>query len=208
MEELFNGVKEFNTEDYLNNEALFRDLSRNQNPHTLFVGCADSRVVPSLITKTMPGDLFVVRNVANVVPYYRQANEYLATTAAIEYALNMLKVENIIVCGHSNCGGCQALWMEDEELETIPHTRHWLELSSKVKDTVLRRLSSDDDEIKREWMTEQLNVVQQMNHLVTYPGVKERYRRGELNIYGWYYIIGTGEVFNYSRDRMAFEKIN
>lgn len=208
MEELFNGVKEFNTEDYLNNEALFRDLSRNQNPHTLFIGCADSRVVPSLITKTMPGDLFVVRNVANIVPYYRQVNEYLATTSAIEYALNMLKVENIIVCGHSNCGGCQALWMGDEELDAIPHTRHWLELSSKVKDTVLRRLSSGDDEIKREWMTEQLNVVQQMNHLVTYPGVKDRFRRGELNIYGWYYIIGTGEVFNYSRDRMAFEKIN
>jgi carbonic anhydrase len=156
----------------------------------------------------MPGDLFVVRNIANVVPYYRQASEFLATTSAIEYALNVLKVENIIVCGHSNCGGCQALWMKDEELDSIPHTRHWLELSSKVKDTVLRRLSSGDDEIKREWMTEQLNVVQQMNHLVTYPGIKDRYRRGELNIYGWYYIIGTGEVFNYSRDRMAFEKIN
>lgn len=208
MEELFNGVKEFNAADYRDHEALFRDLSRRQNPHTLFIGCADSRVVPSLITKTMPGDLFVVRNIANVVPYYRQASEFLATTSAIEYALNVLKVENIIVCGHSNCGGCQALWMDDEELESIPHTRHWLELSSKVKDTVLRRLSSGDDDIKREWMTEQLNVVQQMNHLVTYPGIKDRYRRGELNIYGWYYIIGTGEVFNYSRDRMAFEKIN
>lgn len=208
MEELFDGVKEFNAADYRDNEPLFRELSRKQNPHTLFIGCADSRVVPSLITQTMPGDLFVVRNVANVVPYYRQANEYLATTSAIEYALNILNVKNIIVCGHSNCGGCQALWMDEVDLEAVPHTRHWLELSSKVKDTVLRRLSSDDDEFKREWMTEQLNVVQQMNHLVTYPGVKDRFRRGELNIYGWYYIIGTGEIFNYSRDRRAFEKIS
>ena len=207
MEELFNGVKEFNTADYKEHESLFRDLSRKQNPHTLFIGCADSRVVPNLITKTMPGDLFVVRNVANLVPYYRQTGEYLSITSAIEYALNILKVENIIVCGHSNCGGCQALWMDEKELESIPHTRHWLELSSKVKDTVLRRLNSDDDEIKREWMTEQLNVVQQMNHLVTYPGVKERYRQGKINIYGWYYIIGTGEVFNYSRERQVFEKI-
>ena len=207
MEELFNGVKEFNTADYKEHESLFRDLSRKQNPHTLFIGCADSRVVPNLITKTMPGDLFVVRNVANLVPYYRQTGEYLSTTSAIEYALNILKVENIIVCRHSHCGGCQALWMDEKEFESIPHTRHWLELSFKVKDTVLRRMSPGDDEIKREWMTEQLNVVQQMNHLVTYPGVKERYRRGELNIYGWYYIIGTGEVFNYSRKYQAFEKI-
>ncbi len=207
MEELFNGVKEFNTADYKEHESLFRDLSRKQNPHTLFIGCADSRVVPNLITKTMPGDLFVVRNVANLIPYYSQTGEYLSTTSAIEYALNILKVENIIVCRHSHCGGCQALWMDEKELESIPHTWHWLELSSKVKDTVLRRMSPGDDEIKREWMTEQLNMVQQMNHLVTYPGVKERYRQGKLNIYGWYYIIGTGEVFNYSRKYQAFEKI-
>jgi carbonic anhydrase len=208
MEELFNGVKEFNSADYLNHEKLFRDLSRKQTPHTLFIGCSDSRVVPSLITKSMPGDLFVVRNVANVVPYYRQSAEYLATTSAIEYALNALNVENIVVCGHSNCGGCHAMWLDDSQLEALPHTQHWLELSGNVKDTVTRRLSVDDDEIKREWMTEQLNVVEQMNHLVTYPGVKERFRRGDLKIYGWYYIIGTGEVFNYSKERRAFERIS
>ena len=71
MEELFNGVKAFNAEDYRDNKTLFRDLSRRQNPHTLFIGCSDSRVIPTLITKTMPGDLFVVRNIANLVPYYR-----------------------------------------------------------------------------------------------------------------------------------------
>ncbi len=207
MEELFRGVKEFNTKDYKEHEALFRELSRRQKPHTLYIGCSDSRVVPNLITKTMPGDLFVVRNIANLVPCYGQPADHLSTTSAIEFALNILKVENIVVCGHSNCGGCQALWMEEEDLKTIPHTRHYLEPAGKVKDTVLRRLGSEDDEIKREWMTEQVNIVQQMNHLVTYPGVKERFRRGELNIYGWYYIIGTGEVFNYSREKQLFEKI-
>ena len=109
MDELFNGVIEFNTADYRDHEALFRKISRQQSPHTLFIGCADSRVVPNLITKTMPGELFVVRNVANIVPYYRQANEFLSTTSAIEYALNILNVENIIVCGHSNCGGCHPM---------------------------------------------------------------------------------------------------
>ncbi|MDF1567221.1 MAG: carbonic anhydrase [Spirochaetaceae bacterium] len=208
MEELFNGVKEFNSEDYREYRELFRELSRKQTPHTLFIGCSDSRVVPSLITKSMPGDLFVVRNVANVVPYYRQSAEYLATTSAIEYALNALNVENIVVCGHSNCGGCQAMWQDESQMAALPHTRRWLELSGNVKDTVSRRLSVDDDDIKREWMTEQLNVVEQMNHLVTYPGVKERYRRGDLNIYGWYYIIGTGEVFNYAKERRAFERIS
>jgi len=98
-------------------------LSDKQNPHTLFIGCSDSRVAPNLITNSMPGDLFIIRNIANIVPPFRQSSEYLSTTSAIEYAINILHVRSIVVCGHSNCGGCKALGAEKND--AILHTSRW-----------------------------------------------------------------------------------
>jgi len=205
MEYLFDGVREFNTKDYLEYKNLFRNLSRRQAPHTLFIGCSDSRVVPNLITKTLPGELFVIRNIANIVPYYRQSEEYLATTAAIEYAVKALQVENILICGHSNCGGCKALFADTSLTSELPHTKKWLELAERVKQKVLSE--HIEDELEREWKTEQLNVVEQMNHLITYPYIKEKYRNNEIHILGWYYHIESGDVFNYQPEEKRFVKI-
>ncbi len=202
---LFDGVKAFNATDYHDHRELFEKIGRGQNPHTLFIGCSDSRIVPNLITKTLPGELFVVRNIANLVPWYRESEEFLATTSAIEYAVKALNVENIVVCGHSNCGGCNALWLEGNQGADIPHTKKWLELARRVKDKIVSDGVTDPAE--REWQTEQLNIVEQMNHLVTYPYIKERYRAGKLNILGWYYIIETGEIFNYDKETREFKKI-
>lgn len=204
-ENLFDGVREFNTTDYLAHKDLFSRLGRRQKPHTLFIGCADSRIVPNLITKTLPGELFVVRNIANIVPRYREADEFLATTSCIEYAVKVLNVQNIIVCGHSNCGGCNALFKPESELAEIPHTKKWLELARKVREKV--ESEGISDEIEREWRTEQLNIIEQMNHLITYPYVKEKYRENAIRIFGWYYIIETGEVYNYSKEERVFRKI-
>ncbi len=205
MESLFEGVKEFNEKDFQQYAELFSALGKRQKPHTLFIGCADSRIVPNLITRTLPGELFVVRNIANIVPYYRQTEEFVATTSCIEYAVQVLDIENIIVCGHSNCGGCNALLKTDKELENIPHTKKWLELAKRVKERIESERIENPDE--REWRTEQMNVVEQMNHLITYPYIKEKFREGKINIYGWYYIIETGEVFNYDREERSFKKI-
>lgn len=202
---LFDGVKDFNSNDFRNYRELFNTIGRTQNPHTLFIGCSDSRVVPNLITKTLPGDLFMIRNIANLVPIYRQSDEYLATTSAIEYAVKALNVSTILVCGHSNCGGCSALFMDESELDKIPYTRKWLELAQNVKDKLIRLRIADP--AVREWMSEQLNIVEQMNHLLSYPYVLERYNAGELKIIGWYYIIETGEIFNYDSDTRKFVKI-
>lgn len=205
MEYLFDGVKEFNRHDFEAHRNLFTEIGRKQDPHTLFIGCSDSRVVPNLITRTLPGELFVIRNIANIVPYYRETEEYVATTSAIEYAVLILNVRNIVVCGHSNCGGCNALLKSDHELLHIPHTRKWLELSGSVKE----RIDSANiaDPYEREWRTEQLNVIEQLNHLLSYPYIRERYGKNELALYGWYYIIETGEVYNYSKDEKKFIKI-
>ena len=204
MEYLLEGVRDFTGHDFLQFKELFSTLEKQQQPHSLFITCSDSRIVPTMITKTLPGELFIIRNVANLVPYHHDSEEFLATTSAIEYAVQVLNVENIIVCGHSNCGGCNALYAPEEQLERVPHTRKWLELARPVKDMVERDPALLEDIVKREWVTEQLNVVEQRKHLLTYPYIAQRVDEGKLNIYGWYYMIGTGEVFNYNEQEHRF----
>lgn len=207
MEYLFDGVKEFTNNDFLHYKELFVSIGKSQSPHTLFIGCSDSRVVPNLITNTLPGDLFVIRNIANIVPYYRESAEFLATTSAIEYAVKVLKIDNILVCGHSNCGGCNAFYLSDHEMESIPHTKKWIQLARPVIEKVKSTPGLMADVVKREWVTEQLNIVEQMNHLLSYPYIRELYIEKKINILGWYYLIETGEVFNYDRLKREFIKI-
>jgi len=206
MERLFKGIAKFREEDFEAHKELFQNLGRQQQPHTLFIGCADSRVVPERLTRTMPGELFMVRNVANIVPPFRLTEEYVATTASIEYAVQVLEVQAIVVCGHSNCGGCAALNLPQEELAHIPNVRRWLEISKEVKGRVDRQMDEECAE-KREWLTEQINILVQMRNLLTYPYIRERYDKGALNIYGWYYIIETGEIFNYDDHTQTFELV-
>lgn len=204
MEKLFKGYMKFRKEDFESHRELFMELGRQQKPHTLFIGCSDSRVVPNMITQTSPGELFIVRNVANIVPPYRKTEEYVSTTSAIEYAVLALEVDTIVVCGHSNCGGCSALHKSHEELDHLPHVRKWLEVSREVPGRVDRLMTGDSPE-EREWLTEQVNILVQMRNLLTYPYIKERYDRGALNVYGWHYIIETGELFSFNDEKEVFE---
>jgi len=111
MKQLLNGAIKFKQDFFEKHKDIFKEIAEKQSPHTLYIGCSDSRVIPNLITKTLPGELFVIRNIANMVPPYRHTNENFKCTASIiEYSINQLKVENIVVCGHSNCGGCKALY--------------------------------------------------------------------------------------------------
>ncbi|MBF8982273.1 carbonic anhydrase [Lutibacter sp. B2] len=206
MEELFDGVKEFSNQEFEQNKLLFQKLSKKQSPHTLFISCSDSRVVPNLITKSVPGDLFIIRNIANIVPPYRKSSEYLSTTSAIEYAVIVLKVKNIVVCGHSNCGGCSALYAENELLNTIPHTKKWLELAKPAKEKV-EKLKAQFNYDSTDWLLEQENIVLQISHLLSYPFIKEQYKNKSLNIYGWYYDIENGIVYNYNKSKKIFERI-
>ena len=203
MQKLLDGIVKFRKEDFEAHKELFEGLKENQNPHTLFISCSDSRVDPCMITKTLPGELFIVRNIANIVPPYRETAEYVATTSAIEYAVLNLEVENIIVCGHSNCGGCSACLKPLDGLNHLPHTKKWLELSYPVRDRVLNEIK-DDKPGEREWMMEQGNVVEQLKHLLSYPYIKEKVISGKLEISGWHYIIETGEIYIYHKDSEEF----
>lgn len=207
MKNLFDGILSFQENEFLKYKDYFTSLGRKQEPHTLFIGCCDSRIDPTLITNTLPGELFIIRNIANIIPHYRKTAEYVATTSAIEYALNVLKVDNIVVCGHSNCGGCNALW-NDDILSNSPHTKKWLELAQPVKKNVERHYNfKKHDILEREWMTEQFNIIEQMKHLFSYPNVEKRYNDKTLQIMGWYYIIDTGDIYNYNIENKHFELI-
>jgi carbonic anhydrase len=207
MKNLFKGILKFQQQDYTAHRDLFCSLGREQKPHTLFIGCSDSRLVPSMITQTRPGELFIVRNVANIVPPYRQTEEYVATTSAIEYAVQALEVDTIVVCGHSNCGGCSALNASAEELAHLPHVRKWLEVSKEVKGRVDRLMTTDSPQ-EREWLTEHVNILVQMKNLLTYPYVHEKVEQKKLTILGWYYVIQTGEIYNFNDKKGKFERVS
>lgn len=211
MESILAGLIKFRTQDYEEHKNLFCRLKNRQEPHTLFIACSDSRVVPELITKSLPGELFVVRNIANIIPKYQEIPEDLttsATTAAIEYAVKVLKVKSIIICGHSNCGGCASIYLPDSVLDNIPNVKKWLELAENVKARVLGELKENDDLMKREWLTEQMNIVEQIKHLLTYPFIVEKYNNKEIDIVGMYYTIETGEVFIYNAKKGLFQLAN
>lgn len=207
MQKLLDGIVKFRRSDFESHKALFKELKSQQKPHTLFISCSDSRIDPNLITDTLPGELFIVRNIANLVPPYREAEEFLSTTAAIEYAVSALDVENIIVCGHSNCGGCAAALTPDDIQYPLPHTRKWLELADPVIQQVKKELPENEPEA-REWMMEQANVIEQLKHLLTYPLIREKVQTGKLVLSGWYYIIETGEVFIYNKEQETFVLAN
>jgi carbonic anhydrase len=199
---LFDGVINFQKNDFEKNKDFFLGLKEGQKPHTCYIGCSDSRIVPNLITKTLPGELFVVRNIANVVPPYEENDgTYKCTASVLEYAVKYLEVENILVCGHSNCGGLKALFYPKEKLEKLPFVKKWLELIEDLKEMV----RDIEDEKLREWEIEQLNVVKQLDNLLTYPFIKERVESGKLKLLGWYYIIESGEVYNYDFEKKVFE---
>ena len=203
--QIIEGIVKFRKEDFERDKEFFQGLKEGQKPHTFYIGCSDSRVVPNLITKTLPGELFVVRNIANVVPPFDVNDGTLKCTASIlEYAVKYLEVKNIVVCGHSNCGGLKALFYPQEKLEKLPVVNKWLDLIKDLKEKV----EDIEDVAMREWEIEQLNVVRQLENLLTYDFVKERVESKKLNLIGWYYIIESGEVFNYNFETKEFELIN
>ena len=202
------GLQEFKNLHFKENEMLFKELvEKGQNPKALFIGCSDSRVIPSLITNSKPGDLFVVRNIGNMVPPFKPDEDFHGTAAAIEYAVSILEVEDIIVCGHSQCGMCKALYEQDKinGIELI-HVKNWLKLGDEVKKKVLS-IYENNKNINIFEITEKINILYQLKNLLTYPKIKDKVEKGILRLHGWYYKIDTGEIEFYNSEKGIFEKI-
>ena len=199
------GIEAFQKIHFRKHEKDFLELvEKGQHPKALFIGCSDSRVVPNLITNTGPGDLFVMRNVGNFVPPYKPDNDFHATAAAIEYAAYNLEVGEIIVCGHSDCGACKALFQDHSAYaHEIPHTVKWLELGMPAKELALRSVPEENVAELRE-ATEKFSVVIQLQNLLTYPNVRKRVMEGTLFLHGWYYRLDTGEIEYFDPETQEF----
>jgi carbonic anhydrase len=200
---LVDGIHTFHAQYFATHRALFRRLAeRGQHPETLFITCSDSRVVPNLITSTEPGDLFIVRNVGNVVPQVTMPG---GTAAAIEYAVEVLGVSNVIVCGHTHCGAVNAI-LNPESMDNLPFVRKWLAQGDRVRKIVAERYGHLD-EAGRMLAAVEENVLVQIENLRAFPNVAKRLESGALQVSAWVFEIASGDVYEFDPHAGQFAAI-
>ncbi len=207
VKKLIKNYQEFRKLHFHEYEKLFEELAKKgQSPKTLFIGCSDSRIVPDLFTGAKPGDLFVLRNVGNFVPPFKPDDEFHGTAAAIEYAVSVLEVHDIVVCGHSHCGACASLYKDIPDTTEFIHVKKWLEIGEPAKRVALSSVESgSQEELLR--ATEKASVLVQLDNLLTYPAVKRRVEEGSLFLHGWYYKIESSELEYYDEQKEEFVPI-
>lgn len=199
MQHIVNGIVEFRKNAFEKNKQLFATLANGQSPEVLFITCADSRIDPNLITQSQPGDLFICRNAGNIVPpHVRQAG---GVTASIEYAVSVLGVKDVVVCGHTDCGAMKGA-ISPEGLDELPHVRDWLDNSRAAVECVKAKHGHVSQDELRE-VTEQ-NVLLQLQHLRTHPCVASKLYENAIQLHGWVYQIETGEVTCYDDTTNTF----
>ena len=199
MEKVISGILKFKSTPYQERKQLFDELANGQSPDVLFITCSDSRIDPNLITQTEPGDLFIIRNAGNIVPTHtRQAG---GVTASIEFAVAALGVKHVVVCGHSDCGAMKGA-INPAALTDLPHVQNWLDNSRAAVETVKAKCGqatvNELDQITEE------NVLLQLQHLKTHPAVAAGLASGEIDLHGWVYDIGHGEVKAFDEGKGKF----
>jgi carbonic anhydrase len=198
---LLAGVLRFQREVYPKQKASFQKLAREgQKPHTLFITCADSRIDPESITQSEPGEIFVSRNIGNLVPPYGETLG--GVSALIEYAVAALRVSHVVVCGHTDCGAMIGL-LHPEKVANLPIVKSWLRNGEAAVSTVRYSGAGADDVSTLEQLTQE-NVLLQLHHLRTHPSVAGRVAKGDLGLSGWVYDIGHGVVRTYDEEQRAF----
>lgn len=190
MRRLFERYQNFRGTIFPEHRELFETLAESQSPEVLFITCSDSRVVPDMIMQSGPGELFVCRNAGNIVPPHGEMAG--GVSATIEYAVAVLNVKAIVICGHSDCGAMKAL-LHPETVAELPTVGAWLRQSESARRVVSEHYADASEAEILEALIEE-NVVAQLEHLETHPYVASRLRRGDLELYGWTYRIHTGEI--------------
>lgn len=205
INELLRGFQRFRVKSFEPNRDVFNRLAmQGQTPRALLIGCSDSRVDPAILTDSAPGDLFVVRNVANLVPPHETSGRYHGTSAALEFGICNLEIPNIIVLGHSRCGGIRALlegYGRNDEGEGF--IAPWVQIAAPARDEVLRRWPDASNEFKQR-ACERAGVRISLTNLMTFPFVRQRVEAGSLSLYGWYYDLENGELMQYDPEKDRF----
>lgn len=200
MQKLIQGIHDFQANMLSSQKELFERLSHGQSPDAMFITCSDSRIDPSLITQSQPGDLFTLRNAGNIIPPFGAANG--GEGATIEYAVLALGVKDIIVCGHSLCGAMAGL-LEPGSLTGFSQVQTWLAHAEATRRIVSENYSHLEGQALWTVAVEE-NVLVQLENLKTHPAVAAALHAGKLNLHGWVYKIQTGETFAYDPDSGQF----
>jgi carbonic anhydrase len=204
VQKLEAGIHRFQSTYFASNRGMFEKLAERQSPETLFITCCDSRVVPTLFTNTVPGELFIVRSVGNIVPSVTRG-VLGGVSAAIEYAVEILQVPNIIVCGHTGCGAIDAI-LEPERTANLRFVSRWVAESASIPKLIQERYGSLDGEARKNAAVQE-NVLLQLENLRTFDFVARRLDAGQLQISGWVFKIATGEVFDYDPASEQFQRL-
>lgn len=194
MKGIIDGVQRFRSEVYPDMADRFRELADGQSPEALFVTCSDSRVDPSLITQTDPGEIFVIRNAGNIVPTY---GDEVSIDCAVEYAVAVLGVRDVIVCGHSGCGAVGGALAPDT-LSSVPAVQKWV---GQAKASAVAVAELPEGERLPEAVRH--NVLSQLENLKTHPSVARALAAGDLTLHGWVYDIGSGRVTRLTEAKVA-----
>ena len=205
MKDIIRGVLDFRKNVYPERKDLFGTLAEGQNPETLFITCSDSRIDPNLLTGSDPGDLFICRNAGNIIPPH--SNETGGMTASIEYAVAVLGVRHIIVCGHTDCGAVKGA-LDMDSVKGLPHVHEWLGHCRSAMEIVRERNGIESGAcIESKYLNEAIeeNVQQQVQHMRTHPVVAAKLATKKVAIHGWVYNIETGNIRCCGHNSESFE---
>ncbi|QEF96044.1 Carbonic anhydrase [Stieleria maiorica] len=204
MQKLVDGIHRFQRDLFSQDQQLFETLVEGQSPLALFITCSDSRIDPNRLTQTKPGELFIQRTAGNIVPPYGSVHGGEAAT--IEYAVSVLKVRDIVICGHSHCGAMAGL-LDPGSIEKLPAVKAYLEHAEATRRIVEENYGHLTEPEKRLTLTVEENVLVQLESLRTHPSVAAAVGRGELKLHGWVYKFETGEVFGFDPDEAQFKPL-
>jgi carbonic anhydrase len=208
LQKLTNGFLAFQENTFIPKRALFEQLALKQRPKIMMIACSDSRVDPAILTNAEPGDVFMVRNVANLVPPCALDDAAHGTSAALEFAVISLEVEHIIVLGHSGCGGIQALWTADPAIARENAFIHnWMQIvdEARRRTLILARNKSSADQLR---ILEQEAIKTSLANLLSFPWINQRVTEGRLSIHGWRFELSEGTMYVYVPEDDRFEPLN
>ncbi len=214
IKNLIQGYKQFRQEYFEEKKQVFKDLTlHGQKPKILVVACSDSRVDPAIVTNCKPGDLFVIRNVANIIPPFEKDNGYHGTSAALEFGVCNLKIKHIIIFGHTQCGGIISL-VKDNSLKVScqKHQQNsfiakWMELAKPAYDAAL----CEAPDLPTEKLSElcgQYSLINSLKNLQTFPWVSQKIASGKLSLHAWNFDLPTGTIKVYSEEQQHFTELN
>lgn len=204
---LVRGYERFKEKYFSGKCDLYSNLvSEGQQPKVLIVGCCDSRVDPSIVFDCSPGDIFMIRNVANIVPPCEHDGHYHGTSAALQFGVCSLGIQDIVVLGHSHCGGIQALMKEKPKPDPYDFVSEWMSIADEARETVLATHSNKNFK-EQAHACEKEGILVSLKNLRSFPWVTEREKKGSLSLHGWHFNLESGIIKAYDPQKKSFTEL-